>query len=243
MDDSGQGLALPPNRCASGGAAISADVTPDQLSLGRPMLLGTTHPATHGFRTSTKNDAILEHRIQSCQRNVFECSCKVRMSGLSKIEMSAFMGRGAHGNGAYRLEPARTRATESAARGKAEAFDAGGGRRAAEDHGPSGPANSFGAREARRSCRGAWTARPSIESQAGCFIRAEDSGPGTAAVRGLWADSGCRTFSQGRIGGEPRDPAEVDDPGPFVASPLAAREGHPCVARTAGLFWRDGDAG
>src|SRR5262249_39178898 len=55
------------------------------------------------------------HQVNEAQNN---CSCKVRMSGLSKIEMSAFMGRGAHGNGAYRLEPARTRATESAARGK-----------------------------------------------------------------------------------------------------------------------------
>jgi hypothetical protein len=31
--------------------------------------------------------------------------------------------------------------------------------------------------------------------------------------------------------------------GPVVAPPLPAREGHPCVARTASLFWRDGDAG
>ena len=76
-----------------------------------------------------------------------------------------------------------------------------------------------------------------------CFVRAEDSGPGTAAVRGLRADPGCRAFSQGGIGGEPRDPAEVDDPGPVVASPRPACEDHPCVAGTAGLFWRDGDAG
>ena len=51
------------------------------------------------------------------------------MSGLSKVEMSGFMdGWGVHGDGAYRLEPARTGAIEGAARGKAEAFDAGGGR-------------------------------------------------------------------------------------------------------------------
>jgi len=56
------------------------------------------------------------------------CRRKMRMSGLSKVEMSAFMdGRGVHGDGAYRLEPTRTGATEGAARGKAKSFDAGGG--------------------------------------------------------------------------------------------------------------------
>src|SRR6516225_9535905 len=73
-----------------------------------------------------------------------KCSRKVRMSGLSKIEMSAFMGWGAHGDGAYRLEPARTGSTEGVARGKAEAFDASGGRRAFEGDRPSGPAVAFG---------------------------------------------------------------------------------------------------
>src|SRR5262249_1595243 len=73
------------------------------------------------------------------------CSRKMRMSGLSKVEMSAFMGWGAHGDGAYRLEPARTGSTEGVARGKAEAFDASGGRRAFEGNRPSGPAAAFGA--------------------------------------------------------------------------------------------------
>src|SRR5215475_8890699 len=135
------------------------------------------------------------------------------MSGLSKVEMSGFMGRrGAYGNGAYRFEPARPGSIKGAARSTAKAFDAGGGRQAAEGDGPSGPATAVGAQEARRERRGSWAARPSIESQAGCFVRAEDSGPGTAAVRRLRADSGCRTLSQGGMGGEPRDPAEVDDP-------------------------------
>src|SRR4029077_7946075 len=44
------------------------------------------------------------------------CRCKVRMSGLCKVEMSGFMdGWGSHGNGAHRLEPTRTGPTESAA--------------------------------------------------------------------------------------------------------------------------------
>ena len=38
-----------------------------------------------------------------------ECRCKIRMSGLSKVEMSAFIGgRGRYGNGANRLESTRT---------------------------------------------------------------------------------------------------------------------------------------
>src|SRR6516164_4974194 len=64
----------------------------------------------------------------------------MKMSGLSKVEMSFHGWPGGHGNGAYRLEPARTGATEGAARGKAKAFDAGGGSPAAESDRPPGPA-------------------------------------------------------------------------------------------------------
>ena len=54
----------------------------------------------------------------------------MRMSGLCKVEMSGFMGgRGAHGNGANRVEPTRTGPIESVARGKAEASDASSGGR------------------------------------------------------------------------------------------------------------------
>ena len=44
------------------------------------------------------------------------CRRKVRMSGLCKVEMSAFMdGRGPHGNGANDLESTRTGPHESVA--------------------------------------------------------------------------------------------------------------------------------
>src|ERR1700756_1270129 len=166
------------------------------------------------------------------------CRRKMRMSGLSKVEKSAFMGGwGAHGNGADCLEPTRTRATESAARGKGEAFDTGGGRRATEGDRPAGPAAACGARGTRGWCRGARAARPPLESQTRGFLAAEDSGPCTAALCRLRADPGCRTLSQGGIIREPRDPAEVDDRGTVVASALPAREGHPCVARTTGQLW------
>src|SRR5215469_12495957 len=96
--------------------------------------------------TFTKRPRASYHGDSPCQgTHLTRCSRKVRMSGLSKIEMSAFMGWGAHGDGAYRLEPARTGSTEGVARGKAEAFDASGGRRAPEGNRPSGPAAAFGA--------------------------------------------------------------------------------------------------
>src|SRR5215467_1595872 len=55
----------------------------------------------------------------------------MRMSGLSKGEMSGFMGWESHGNGAYRLRPARKGSIKGAAGSTAKAFDAGGGRPAA----------------------------------------------------------------------------------------------------------------
>src|SRR6202035_5946409 len=48
----------------------------------------------------------LTRRLRMRQSRQIGCRCKVRMSGLCKVEMSAFMGgRGAYGNGADRLEP------------------------------------------------------------------------------------------------------------------------------------------
>lgn len=48
-------------------------------------------------------------RTAGRQVNVLCCRCKVRMSGLCKVEMSGFMdGRGSNGNGAHGLEPTGT---------------------------------------------------------------------------------------------------------------------------------------
>src|SRR5260370_22401077 len=61
-------------------------------------------------------------------------SLQLRMSGLSKVEMSAFIGgRGPYGNGANRLEPTRTGPAARATRGQAEADHADGSRQAAAD--------------------------------------------------------------------------------------------------------------
>src|SRR3972149_724491 len=54
------------------------------------------------------------------------CRCKVRMSGLCKVEMSGFMVAGRRdGTGADRVEPARARSVEGGARGRGTAPDAG----------------------------------------------------------------------------------------------------------------------
>jgi hypothetical protein len=61
--------------------------------------------------------------FRNCVKYVYlSCRCKMRMSGLSKVEMSAFIGgRGRYGNGANRLEPTRAGPATCAARDKAEA--------------------------------------------------------------------------------------------------------------------------
>src|SRR6202795_4337745 len=95
---------------------------------------------------SESEDCMCAHlrlRAQASQRGEPRCRRKMRMSGLCKVEMSAFMdGRGPHGNGANRVEPTRTGPIESVARGTAEASDAGSSGRAAESKLPPGAADA-----------------------------------------------------------------------------------------------------
>src|ERR1700676_951618 len=78
------------------------------------------------------------------------CRCKMRMSGLSKVEMSDFIGgRGRYGNGANRLEPTRTGPATCAARDKAEAHHADRSCQAAEDQRSAHPSFAGGVAEAR----------------------------------------------------------------------------------------------
>src|SRR5438552_4921655 len=101
------------------------------------------------------------------------CRRKMRMSGLCKVEMSAFMvGRGPHGNGAHRLEPTRTGPIESVARGKAKASDAGSCSQAVESNRPPGAADAAPHSRARGWCPSSWTTRPAIEPQVGGPVRA-----------------------------------------------------------------------
>src|SRR6202040_1259912 len=82
-------------------------------------------------------ELILSCGRRASQRIHESCRCKMRMSGLCKVEMSAFMdGRGPHGDGANHVEPTRTGPIESVARGKAEASFAGSSSCAAESNRP-----------------------------------------------------------------------------------------------------------
>src|SRR5438552_18778829 len=92
----------------------------------------------------------------------------MRMSGLCKVEMSAFMDvRGPHGGGANHFEPTRTGPIESAGRGTAEASCAGSGSGAAEtdrqvrrmllrigEHGDGAPAHGLRATPSNRKLAG-----------------------------------------------------------------------------------------
>src|SRR5580700_11181719 len=110
----------------------------------------------------------------------------MRMSGLCKVEMSGSMdGRGPHGNGANRFEPTTTGPVESVARGTAKAVDAGSGGRAVEGKRAPRAADAAARARARGSLPGSWTARPAIEPQAGCFLRAEGFDSRGSALCGL----------------------------------------------------------
>src|SRR6202048_3217003 len=77
---------------------------------------------------------------KASQRRETDCRCKMIMSGLSKVEMSAFIGgRGRYGNGANRLEPTRTGSAACAAGDKAEADHPDRSGQAAEDQRPAHP--------------------------------------------------------------------------------------------------------
>src|SRR5580700_5278901 len=160
------------------------------------------------------------------------CRCKMRMSGLCKVEMSAFMGgRGPYGNAANRVEPTRTGPIESVARSTAEAVDAGSSRRAAESKRPSGAADAAAPARARRSLPDSRTARPAIEPQADDPLGAEGSGAPAPALCGFRTHLGRGTPGPGGFFGEPGNATEVDDPGSFVEAAFPAGEND---ARMAG---------
>src|SRR5882762_6769824 len=122
----------------------------------------------------------------------------MRMSGLCKVEMSAFMdGRGAHGNGANHFEPTRTGPIESVARGTAAASNAGCGSRAAESNRPPGAPDAAPHPRTGGWWSGSRITRPAIESQAGSPLRGEGFDSRGSALCRLRAHAGRRTLSQG----------------------------------------------
>src|ERR1700736_5344403 len=172
------------------------------------------------------------------------CRCKVRMSGLRKVEMSAFMGgRGPHGNGAHGIESTRTGPLESVAGRRTRACNAGGSGKMDTFVRPSGASAIAAPARARRPGGDPRITRTAIEPQVRCHFRAEGSGPDTPTLCGFRTHAGGRALGQGRVGGKPGDAAEVDDPGSLLAPAKAAGEKDLCVAGAQSKFWRAGDAG
>src|SRR5882724_2440453 len=140
--------------------------------------LAARSPSDRNLSASHRSSAA--HASQhASQRAWTRCRCKMRMSGLSKVEMSGFIGgRGRYGNGANRLEPTRTRPAAGATRGPAEADHAGRSRQAAEDERlpDSSAAVSFGG--TRRSSSDPWITRESIKPQVSRAGGAKDYAPG-----------------------------------------------------------------
>src|SRR6266702_1251092 len=109
---------------------------------------------------------ILGHSRAQVKNQRGDCRCKMRMSGLSKVEMSAFIGgRGPHGNGANRLEPTRTGQIARATRGQAEADHAGRSRQAAEDQRSPYPSAAVASGGTRRPSGDPWITRTKIKPQ------------------------------------------------------------------------------
>src|ERR1700733_1349010 len=172
------------------------------------------------------------------------CRRKMRMSGLCKVEMSAFMGgRGAHGDGANGLESTRTGSHRSVARSTARTCNPGGRGETITPVGSTSTPAAVGHRQAGRPSRGPWTMGPAIEPQVGPQLRTEGVGAGTPAVCRFRTHVSRRTLGRGRIGSEPGDASEVDDPRGLLAAAQPAREKDLCVAGAQSQFWRAGDAG
>src|SRR6266704_4752397 len=134
-------------------------------------------------------------RNKRCQFLESSCRCKMRMSGLSKVEMSAFIGgRGPHGNGANRLEPTRTGQIARATRGQAEADHAGRSRQAAEDQRSPYPSAAVASGGTRRPSSDPWITRTKIKPQVSRAVGAEDFAPGAATLCGLRTHPGRRAL-------------------------------------------------
>src|SRR5208282_3666534 len=117
--------------------------------------------------------ASLPARNQLVNKRGCQCRCKVRMSGLSKVEMSGFMGAWrSHGNGANGLESTRAGPIEGVTRNRGRAFNAGCGGAADQINRPSGASVAAAPTGARRPGGDPWITRATIEPQVPRFLRA-----------------------------------------------------------------------
>src|SRR5437870_9752604 len=95
----------------------------------------------------------------------------------------------------------------------------------------------------RRRSDDPWITRMKSKPRVSRTVGAAHFAPSAPTLRGLRAHAGRRALGAGGIAGEPRDAAEVDGEGQFVAPTRATRKDHPCVAGAESQFWRVGDAG
>src|ERR1700691_317257 len=111
------------------------------------------------------------------------CRCKVRMSGLCKVEMSVFLRAGGpDGRGADRVGTRRARSAEGIARSGAGAFEAAGSRGAVAAQRAADSALAAASKAARRPRSAAWMAWAKLESEILAAIRTARGAAGAAAV-------------------------------------------------------------
>src|ERR1700722_12252551 len=168
----------------------------------------------------------------------------MRMSGLCKVEMSAFIGgRGPHGNGANRFERTGTGQIARATRGPAEADHADRSRQAAEDQRSPYPSATVWPGGTRRPSGDAWITRTKIQPQISRALGAENFDSGAATLCGLRTHPGCRALGPGGVVGEPRNAAQVDGEGRLVVPARATRKDTPRGGGAESPFRGAGDAG
>src|SRR6202451_3195105 len=167
------------------------------------------------------------------------------MSGLCKVEMSAFLGVGGpDGRGADRVERERAGASEGFARSGAWASAADGCGPPFAIERSAGAAIAGASGPGRGSRAGAWAARTSLESQDSRGHRAAQSATAAAAgVCGLRSDAGRRASGAARAAGEPGDAAQVDECRRAAAVPPPKVATGACVAAAPCCLRRTGDDG
>src|SRR5580692_1518042 len=112
--------------------------------------------------------AHLKWEQEASQRRETKCRRKMRMSGLCKVEMSAFLRVGGpYGRGADRVECEGAGAVEGVARDPTRTFAADRWRTPIATERSSGAAFTAACAQRRRWRAGAWAARPSLEPQDG----------------------------------------------------------------------------
>src|SRR5579863_2307176 len=167
------------------------------------------------------------------------------MSGLCKVEMSAFLGAGGpDGRGADRVERERAGAFEGVARDHTGTFAADRCRTPIAAERSAGAATAAASSPGRGSRAGAWVARTFLQSQDSRGHRAAQSATAAAAgLSGVRSDAGRRTSGAARAAGEPGDAAQVDECRRTATATPPTPAAGACVAAAPCGLRRTGDDG